>query len=172
MNQTSIFDITPQQEIADLPIAVSKPKAVDFAGFKIGDRVGGLNKFKNLEGNITGFEVCCDTAFANIGLDFQGSIIKYCCPISNLRLLGKDSTDCDRHSTDNKSISPDKPKDSIDNSLVVSSFQIGDRVLVLEHQFVSGKNGIVKEINEKLCVVDFGSGENIWAIAPSRLKKM
>lgn len=162
MNQTSIFDITPQEEIVDLPIAISKPKAIDFEGFKIGDRVGGVNKFKNLQGNITGFEVCCDAPFANIGLSFRGCVIKYCSPISNLRLLPKDSIDIEP-------ISSGKPESCIDSKFI---FQIGDRVLVLHHQFVSGKQGFVKEIDGKLFVIDFGTGENIWAISPSRLKKV
>lgn len=151
MNQASIFDIPPQDEIADLPVAVSKPKAIDFAGFKIGDRVSGLTKFKTLRGEIIGFKTYGDIPFAHLALDFCGSLIMYDSPVCNLHLLER---------------LPDKLP------LQSGELQSGDRVEVVEHQFVSKKIGIIARTEGNLCVVDFGKGNNIWAIAPRRLKKV
>ena len=169
MNQSSIFDlpIAPPESPSNqfvFPIAVSliapqispvEPQSF----FKIADRVRSSKYFKKYDGKIARFDVFGGVEYAIVDYLFYGSMIEYPCPLSLLV----------------PSAQPQENGVEIElfgNSEEFTPVCVGDRVLVLEHQFMRDRKGIVTKIDCGLASVDFGKGENIWAIAPERLQKI
>lgn len=54
---------------------------------------------------------------------------------------------------------------------IKSCFEIGDRAVVVNHQFMQGKTGTVKEIEGKFLTLHFGEGQNLWTISEKNLMK-
>lgn len=173
MQQTSIFDLPLHSTIADLPLAIIKPKpenwfiAPETFKFAIGEIVQSSKYFKNLNGEIIGFEQYGDVDFAIVRYRWYDSVIDYPAIATSLNLVNK------THLSD-VSLAEDNPQPIAENPQAIADNQqlkIGDRVKVLKHQFMGDRIGIIQNLEGKMAMVYFGATENIWCIWIGRLQK-
>jgi hypothetical protein len=163
--QTSIFDLPINSIIGELPTAIVKPKqepalqpetaitARASPEFAIGAIVQSPKYFKKLNGEIIGFEQHGGVDFAILRYQWYESTIDYPAIASNLISVIETPLSEIGLPTDNPEL------------------KIGDRVKVLEHQFMRDRLGTIQKLESKMATVDFGATENIWCISIKNLQK-
>ena len=182
MEQTSIFDLPLHSTIADLPLAIIKPKPEDW--FVVADKpiaiapraspelvIGAIVRspkyFKKLNGEIIGFEQFGDIDFAIVRYHWHGSNVDYpaiassLIPVQETRLSGASLAE------DNPQPIAENPQATADNQ----QLKIGDRVKVLSHQFMGDRIGEIQNLEGKMATIYFGATENLWCIWIGRLQK-
>jgi hypothetical protein len=168
--QASIFDLPIQSTIANLPSAIVKPDLSEpfteiapraSPEFAIGAIVKSSKYFKNLNGEIVGFEQVGNVDFAIVRYRWHDSVIDYPAIATSLTLVQK------THPSE-VSLVEENPQAIADNQ----QLKIGDRVKVLKHQFMGDRIGTIQNLEGKMATVYFGATENIWCIYTGRLQSV
>lgn len=182
MQQTSIFDLPINSTIADLPTAIVKPKPEDWfiapktllpesrasPKFAIGEIVQSSKYFKNLNGEIIGFEQYGDVDFAIVRYRWYGSNVDYPAIASSLTSVNK------THLL-GVGLVEENPQPIVENPQTIADNQqlkVGDRVKVLSHQFMGDRIGTIQNLEGKMATVYFGDAENLWCIYTGRLQNV
>lgn len=179
--QTSIFDLPLHSTIADLPLAIIKPKPENWfiapetlppeprasPKFVIGEIVQSSKYFKNLNGEIVGFEQYGDIDFAIVRYQWYDSVVDYPAIASSLFPVQETRLSKASLVEDNPQPTAENPQGTADNQ----QFKIGDRVKVLKHQFVGDRIGAIQNLEGKMATVYFEATENLWCIWIGRLQK-
>lgn len=174
--QTSIFDLPINSTIGELPTAAVKPSLskpfTEIApraspNFAIGEIVQSSKYFKNLNGEIIGFEQYGDVDFAIVRYRWYDSVVDYPAIAANLSPVETHLSEA--------SLAEDNPQSTAENPQANADDQqlkIGDRVKVLKHQFMGDRIGVIQNIEGKMATVYFGATENIWCIYTGRLQRV
>ena len=178
--QTSIFDLPLNSTIADLPVAIVEPKPENWyvvadkptaaprasPMFAIGEIVQSDRYFKRLAGEIIGLEQFGDVDFAIVRYQWHGSVIDYPAIATSLTAIGKTPLLEVALPVDNTQLTVDNQQPPVENQ----QLQIGDRVKVLEHEFMCDRVGTIQKLEGEMAIVNFGANENIWCIYIGRLQ--
>jgi hypothetical protein len=180
--QISIFDLPINSTIAELPTAIIKPKEEPVLQpvtalapraspeFAIGAIAQSPKYFKNLNGEIIGFEQFGGIDFAILRYQWYDSVIDYPEIASSLTSIGKTPLLEVSLPVDNTQTTVDNPQPLVENQ----QLRIGDRVKVLDHQFMRDRIGEIQDLhpNGKQAIVNFGATENIWLISIRSLQNV
>ena len=183
--QKSIFDLPINSTFGDLPTAIIEPKVEPVLEpipqiapraspmFAIGAIVQNVDYFKRQTGEIIKLEQIGDFDFAIVRYQWHGSLIDHPALVSCLKPMQETcllNSSFPAEVAEFSKVGQEVGQEVAEFSKV-GQLQIGDRVKVLEHQFMCDRIGEIKNLSLEMATVYFGASENIWCIWIGRLEK-